>query len=912
MNPISPIYSRSASDGVWQRSDHSEFGYSDGDEVENRIASAIAATQDCSVLSSQLRSHITDWPTQYHLSSQRANILRPLHSSLSGSVLEIGSGCGAITRYLGEIARSVTALEGSRRRAHITRLRTRDQNNVEVICDEFSAFQTEQRFDAVTLIGVLEYANMFVRSEQAALHMLSKARARLNEDGCLIIAIENQLGLKYWAGAPEDHLGQAMLGLEDKYKPGGVRTYGKKTLARLLKSAGFESVDFLYPFPDYKLPSCVLTEEAFNDTAFDPTPFLVLTAAKDPQRPSDSAFCLERVWPVVQSNGLAADLSNSFLIVARPHDRPSTASHESNQKPLAWHFSTQRLPQFCKQTVFCREQDAPAISIVRAPLSNRAESSIATIPGLNHQLEDDTPYAPLPLLSSSLIDIVTRPGWTDQQLADFVLLYAVQLAKIGSIDLVQDNRVRWNQPLPGWMFDCIPQNIRMHPDGTCSVFDLEWRLDQDISLVQLVFRCLWHTVGGLTQIGVHASEPRLSMLDIINRALRLLGTELSTAEAETLVRQELDLQLALSGEASDFEQLWHWLKDSPQRQLNAHQRLTECLRQINTQDQRLTEYFTQINTLAELQQHCRNLEQEVGNRDLALIDLRRHYDLLTAEAQKKDDSLVQAKQITQSILEDAKAESLRNSLALRRLTRQLTNSHLISRSAKNLIKLARDFEHVSNLGASASSPSRAYGWLAAARGWQQPKPLVIGLARLDQDGQAEHLMTQSCHWNVPFEWRFSAANISVAQMAASVANQLEIVAHLSTEANAPAADQNTWLKSLPGRSCLAFPRLLVNSGASYDRGRPLPDAELLRLAYIALLCDSSLSVVYVGANEAMKAVQNSITVHPILVLARSEVCSALPDMFPFWEPRVNVGHLADDIDRVRSAMDARQQRVLIL
>ena len=181
MNPISPIYSQSASDGVWQRPDHGEFGYSDGDEVENRIASVIAATQDCSVLSSQLRSHIIDWPTRYHLSSQRANILRPLRASLSGSVLEIGSGCGAITRYLGEVARSVTALEGSRRRAHITRLRTRDQGNVEVICDEFSAFETEQRFDAVTLIGVLEYANMFVRSDQAALHMLSKARARLND-----------------------------------------------------------------------------------------------------------------------------------------------------------------------------------------------------------------------------------------------------------------------------------------------------------------------------------------------------------------------------------------------------------------------------------------------------------------------------------------------------------------------------------------------------------------------------------------------------------------------------------------------------------------------------------------------------------------------------------------------------------
>ncbi len=898
MNPISSIYSRSAADGVWQRPDHGEFGYSDGDEVENRIASVIAATQDCSVLSSQLRSHIIDWPTRYHLSSQRANILRPLRSSLAGSVLEIGSGCGAITRYLGEVAKTVTALEGSRRRAHITRLRTRDQSNVEVVCDEFSAFQTERRFDAVTLIGVLEYANMFVRDEQAALHMLSKARARLNDGGCLVIAIENQLGLKYWAGAPEDHLGQAMLGLEDKYRPGGVRTYGKQVLGDLLKSAGFESVDFLYPFPDYKLPSCVLTEDAFTDPAFDPTPFLVLTAAKDHQLPPDSAFCLERVWPVVQANGLAPDLSNSFLIVARPQGKPASTAPVVDKRALAWHFSTQRLPQFCKETVFSRKRDCSEVSIVRTPLSKDSGSSVSSVPGLSHQLEDDTPYAPLPLLSSVLIEIVTRPGWDDKQLADFVLLYADQLAKIGSIELVHNSIVRWDQPVPGWMFDCIPQNIRIHPDGTCSAFDLEWRLDQDISLVQLVFRSLWHTVGGLSQIGAHASEPRLSMLDIITRTLRLLGAELSTAEAEALVRYELELQLALSGEKTDFEQVWQWLKDGTQRQLNAHQRLTECLGQIGA--------------LAEWQQHSRNLEQEVNSRELALQEMRRHCDNLNEEVRRKDESLRQGQQITQSIIEHASADSLRNSLALRRLTRQLTNNLLVSRSAKSLVKLVRDFQHVTRIAASASSSSRPPSWMAAVRGWQQPKPLVIGLAHIDHDSHAEQLMTQSCHWAFPFEWRFRAAHESAVHSAVAIAKQLEVVAQPSTDVSASAGNPHAWLKSLPDRSYLAFPRLLNESGTSSDGGWPLPDAELLRLAYVALLCDASLSVVYVGAKDVMQADQSNSSARPLMVLARSSACRAQPDVFPFWESRLGAGQLADEVARIRSAMEARQQSILVL
>lgn len=901
MNPISSIYSRSASDGVWQRLDHGEFGYSDGDEVENRIASVIAATQDCSVLSSQLRSHIIDWPTRYHLSSQRANILRPLRSSLSGSVLEIGSGCGAITRYLGEVARSVTALEGSRRRAHITRLRTRDQNNVEVICDEFSAFQTDQRFDAVTLVGVLEYANMFVRSDQAALHMLSKARARLNDDGCLIIAIENQLGLKYWAGALEDHLGQAMLGLEDKYKPGGVRTYGKKALGDLLKSAGFESVDFLYPFPDYKLPSCVLTEEAFNDPAFDPTPFLVMTAGKDHQLPSDLAFCLERVWPVVQTNGLAADLSNSFLIVAKPRGNSTAAAPEGNNQALAWHFSTQRLPQFCKETTFSREWNRSGISIARRPLSNLEESLGKSVRGLSHRLTDDTPYSPQPLLSSILIDFITRPGWTDRQLADFVLLYASQLSKIGKIELVQNECVRWEQPLPGWMLDCIPQNIIVHPDGTCNAFDLEWRLEHEISFVQLVFRSLWHTVGGLSQIGTHANEPRLSTLDIINRTLRLLGTDLSTAQAESLVLLELELQLTLSGDRLNFEQTWDWLKNGIKRQHNSHWRLTECLGQINA--------------MAELQQHSRNLEQEINNRDMALVDLRRDRDHLAEEVKNKDASLLQAQQATQSILDHFRVDSRRSNQAIRRLTRQLTNNYLVSRSAKSLVKLARDFEHVIQQSALASPRQSSYfpsRWIGVINGWKQSKPMLVGFACIEQIPQAEQLMAQSCHWSFPFQWQFDCIQPSVSEAIPTLASQLEIDAKTSIHPKSTIINQSVWRQDLPTNSLLALPRLIGPTGANLSGNWPLPDAELLRLAYIAFLCNHKLSVAYVGAREILDSPDRKFSDHPVMTIFRGNLSWNLLQEASFWSKEAHLGQIQKELAQLQQMTTNKQQHILVI
>jgi hypothetical protein len=88
--------------GIWHRQDFNGITYSDGDEVERRLLDIINNASDLSVLSDELKPHCTDWPSLYHLSSSRANILRPFEDDLIGDVLEIGAGCGAITRYLGE------------------------------------------------------------------------------------------------------------------------------------------------------------------------------------------------------------------------------------------------------------------------------------------------------------------------------------------------------------------------------------------------------------------------------------------------------------------------------------------------------------------------------------------------------------------------------------------------------------------------------------------------------------------------------------------------------------------------------------------------------------------------------------------------------------------------------------------
>jgi cyclopropane fatty-acyl-phospholipid synthase-like methyltransferase len=58
----------------------------------------------------------------------------------------------------------------------------------------------EEKFDYITLIGVLEYAGMFTHTNNPTVDFLKNIKRYLKDDGTIILAIENKFGLKYWSG----------------------------------------------------------------------------------------------------------------------------------------------------------------------------------------------------------------------------------------------------------------------------------------------------------------------------------------------------------------------------------------------------------------------------------------------------------------------------------------------------------------------------------------------------------------------------------------------------------------------------------------------------------------------------------------------------------------------------------------
>ncbi|MDO5101980.1 MAG: class I SAM-dependent methyltransferase [Lautropia sp.] len=350
---MSYSYQKDAVYNLFFRPGAEAFGYSEGEEAEGRLLKLIEALEDRSTFSEGLVNSIDDWSTRYHFSRSRHCLLRPLGIKAGDSVLELGCGTGAITRYLGETGATITAVEGSLARARVAAARCQDLPNVRVIADDLQAVDADGQYDWVTLIGVLEYAAAYSSAPDAYQAYLSSAIRHLKPGGHVVIAIENQLGLKYFNGCSEDHLGTQFSGIQDFYQlRGGVRTFGKQALSSVLNEAGLVSQTWLYPFPDYKVPNVVLSDAALAHPGFNAADLLLRNISEDYSGNMLRLFDEALAMRALAQNGLLSDLSNSFLVVASPaRDKPWQASS------IAWAFSVHRRPAWCTETRFEEEGD---------------------------------------------------------------------------------------------------------------------------------------------------------------------------------------------------------------------------------------------------------------------------------------------------------------------------------------------------------------------------------------------------------------------------------------------------------------------------------------------------------------------------------------------------------------------------
>ncbi len=283
--------------------------YSDG-KVEDELLSIVTSYEEEKY--NEIIAREKRWPILYHLSHIRQNIIEWYPFNGTERVLEIGAGCGAITGALATKCNSVTCVELSKKRSLINANRNKKYSNIDIIVGNFQDIEPKlpENYDYITLIGVLEYAASYIsNAEDSYKEFINIIKKHLKPEGKLIVAIENKYGLKYWAGCKEDHVSAYFEGIEGYTHTKSVRTFSKKGLDNLFTACGMKVEQFYYPYPDYKLPLEIYSDEYLpkqgelnnNHINLDNERILSFDEAK--------------VYDSLIEDGMYTEFANSYLLV---------------------------------------------------------------------------------------------------------------------------------------------------------------------------------------------------------------------------------------------------------------------------------------------------------------------------------------------------------------------------------------------------------------------------------------------------------------------------------------------------------------------------------------------------------------------------------------------------------------------
>ncbi len=502
--------------------------YSDG-EIEDKILDI--AKNFSPVEFQQKIEESGEWPVLYHLSPQRENIVDWIPIKENAKVLEIGAGCGAITGSLAKKAGSVTCVDLSRKRSQINAYRHENYDNVTITVGNFKDIEPALgEFDYIFLIGVFEYSESYMNSETPFEDMLKSVMKHMTPDGRIIIAIENRLGMKYFAGCKEDHLGTYFSGIENYPDGGAAKTFSRRALEKMFKACGVVNYSFYYPYPDYKFMTTLYSD------VYLPGKGELYNNMRNFDRDRMLLFDETNAFDSVVEDGYFSVFSNSYLAVIGGILDVKFAK-----------FSNDRAPEYRIRTEIVRTPSGE-IEVRKFPLSEEANEHIKNMQVAYELLteryagsgleispctltEGKIPYVSFPYIQgrtlSELFDECIEKGDMDR----FGELFDEYIEKIG-----------YNENYPASDFDVAFSNVVIRGDKW-TLIDYEWTFGKEIPVRELAFRAIY--------CYLLEDEKRNKLnLDFV-----LSKLEISETEAAEFRKQEMDFQKFVTGQRKSMAEI---------------------------------------------------------------------------------------------------------------------------------------------------------------------------------------------------------------------------------------------------------------------------------------------------------------------------------------------------------------------
>ena len=280
----------------------------------------------------------------YALSDIRRNLMDWMDFSGQEHVLQLGSDYGVITGLLAERCASVAVVDERDENLVVNQKMNEAHTNISYMkaadFQKMEAVEKEGKYDLVVLRAD--------RPDMDIKECFTRLSSYLSENGKLIFACENALGLNFLSGAVHD---------EDE------TAFTKGELEEALKEAGLSKVEFYYPMPEYKRAVSVYSDRYLPGKGDIPH----VTAVYDRQR-----------WACIHEDEISDKLvqekafglfSNAYLAVA-------SKGAESFKTVFAKYNST-RKEEFQIRTAILEENGKRYVE--KTPLTEKAAGHISSM-----------------------------------------------------------------------------------------------------------------------------------------------------------------------------------------------------------------------------------------------------------------------------------------------------------------------------------------------------------------------------------------------------------------------------------------------------------------------------------------------------------------------------------------------------
>ena len=317
---------------------------------------------------------------------------------------------------------------------------------------------------------------------------------------------------------------------------------------------------------------------------------------------------------------MALDLSNSFLVVAgREH-----CNYGYNPSIFAWHFTSERSKEFCKKIEFALSATSE-IEVHCKPLLPAASTRHRT-QLLSWSISETSPYVTGRPLSRDMIDIVSRDGWSIEDIGQFLKRYLKMLPAVVPLPDAAVEIDAADFPLPGVAFDYIPQNIIVSAHGRYHIIDKEWAVNTDITAGQVLFRSLLAMLGQVTRFGSTTSDFPNTPSGFISAAIGAAGFSVTEAEIIRYMQWEMMIQGEVSGKAMDTQDRLDWFSNYGLPRANLSQAVAEQDARIGGLGAMVAERDAAIagfnKLVAERDGQIATLIHALGDRDAEIVSFK--------------------------------------------------------------------------------------------------------------------------------------------------------------------------------------------------------------------------------------------------------------------------------------------------